>query len=274
MRTEIKIFSSKISIQLTENNSIDEEWYLWKLAVDKENKIQKELFTSREMLILDYGNRARNNDNIDELKKVCIESMGFRDIILSMEGWNEKELICSDNLGNELYLENFERKSYDNRLMQINLLIQTIEEKKAYLESLENEKAQLSEDVNLKRKKKEKVRRKFDEFLIDCDNNKAIEKLKSLLNEQTSTKSYLTVVFALKSLKHLAPIDNRAEFCDALRVQFGYDESNAAFNYLYVKQTTPPSDKVTPIQESDIKDMAELLSDISRPPSKDFLKIK
>ena len=116
MRTEIKIHSTKVSIPCTENTSIDEAWNLWTFFVREKNKELKQLFEIREKMLLEYGNQSRMSNDISELKKLLVVAKEFRDIRISSEDWNQKELICSDNLGNELYLENFEVKNHEKRI--------------------------------------------------------------------------------------------------------------------------------------------------------------
>lgn len=129
MRTEIKIHSSKVLIPYTENTSIDEAWNLWTLAVREKNKERKQLYNDREKLLLDYGNQSRTSDNLQELKKLLINVKGFRDIVLSSKNWNKNELVCSDNLGNSLFLESYEERSYEEREKEVNSLIDTIKTK-------------------------------------------------------------------------------------------------------------------------------------------------
>ena len=141
MRTEIKIHSSKVTIPETEETSIDEAWNLWTIAVREKNKELKQKFSEREKMLLEIGNQSRMSNDLLELKKLHVEAKKFRDTRIGTEAWNEKELICSDNLGNKLYLESFEVKSYEKRVEQINYLIDTIETEIELLK-LENQSSQ------------------------------------------------------------------------------------------------------------------------------------
>ncbi len=150
MRTEIKIHSSKIASPCNENTSIDEAWTLWTYAVSEQNKVRKQLFENREKLFLDYGNQSRISKDISELDKLLLEAKEFRDARIGSEAWNKKELICSDNLGNELYLENFEVKNYEKRIDQINYFIDTLETKIELLRPTNERQIKLQPDEIVK----------------------------------------------------------------------------------------------------------------------------
>ena len=175
MRTEIKIHSTKVSIPDTENTSrdentsLDEFWNLWTSAVREKNKERKQLYGEREKTLIEYGNQCSMSNDLTELQKLLVVAKEFRDKIIGSEAWNEKELICSDNLGNELYLESFEVKRYEKREEQINYLIDTIETKIELLKpgSQSNQK---------------KITKEFKEYLTGCNNpDQIISKLHEIL---------------------------------------------------------------------------------------------
>ncbi len=216
MRIEIKIHSTKVSIPCTENTSIDEAWNLWTFAVREKNKELKQLFEDREKLLLEFGNQSRMSNDISELKKLLVEAKEFRDIKISSEDWNQKELICSDNLGNELYLENFEVKNHEKRVEQINYLIDTIETKIETLKPGNQEPKQAEIKA-------------FVDYLQNCDKVKLIQMLHELL-DNAKTKDFARFMIALKELTYLHIPSPRNHLYKAMRDRFKNIGTDSAMN--------------------------------------------
>jgi len=216
MRTDIKIHSTKVSISCAESTSVDEAWNLWTFAVREKNKERKQLFEIREKLLLEYGNQSRMSNDVQELKELIANAKGYKDIIYSSEDWNQKELVCSDNLGNKLYLENFEVKNHEKRIEQINSLINTIETKIELLKP-ENQEPKQTEI------------KPFIDYLQNCDKVKLMKMLHELL-DNAKTKDFARFMIALKELNYLHIPSPRNHLFQAMRDRFKNIGSDSGMN--------------------------------------------
>lgn len=128
--SEITIHSTKVSLNIDgddfNNLSLDKEWILWKKAIDKENSERKKQSLQNLKLIIDLVNKSSSTD-IEELKSVIFEARNIRDIYGLTKGWGIRKIVVSNDFGDELYLEDFENLDYQERLLQLNNLIDSID---------------------------------------------------------------------------------------------------------------------------------------------------
>lgn len=176
MRTKIinhsglgmEIFRNEFPNQrvLFSNITLDEKWKMLEQSVYNENS--KRLLRYRENVeskMIKLSN-ATSSNNLEELKGAILEAADFRKYYDFLRDEDKEILLWSDNLGNELWLKNYDKKASErieaikNLIFVLNekIKIVEIEEKKSFetnicdvVESLQPYLIEENEGIKLKK---------------------------------------------------------------------------------------------------------------------------
>lgn len=126
-RTKITIHSQ--GLKISGDADLDKNWEINKREADDENFRRKELAEKRENLLNELGNKIILATDETTLIQARVELLNLERINIGWKYSNLDELVCTDDLGNEIWLRSGETKTFEEREKEINSLKELIENK-------------------------------------------------------------------------------------------------------------------------------------------------